>query len=521
MKKNSTAANTDLMQNITSLAKRRGFIFAGSDIYGGLANSWDYGPLGVELKNNIKQEWWRRFVHQRADIVGIDAALLMNPRVWEASGHLNNFSDPLMECTECHRRFRTDEIDESTISQRKPTNEESKEWIIVGTWQCPYCKAENTKNPPRQFNLMLKTFLGPIDPIYRLNEMYLKLETIDVMGISDDEKKAKRGLLKKEFFQAVNEVNESTVYFRPETAQAMFVNFKNILDTNRLKLPFGIAQQGKAFRNEITPGNFIFRMREFEQMEIEYFVKERDWEKYFEHWLGEMKQWLRDLGVSEKKLHYVDIPDGERAHYSKRTVDIGYEYPFGQKELYGLAYRGDFDLKNHMEASSQDLRYTDAETNEKFLPHVIEPTWGVDRSVLVAMLEAYHEEEAPTARSKNSGQAEEGESATRVVMKFPAWLAPVKVAVLPLSKKEELSNVAKTIFEKLSKQFVCEYDETQSIGKRYRRQDEIGTLLCVTVDFETLEKKDVTLRDRDTMKQDRIPITQLLGVIAKKLDFPD
>ncbi|MDO8473962.1 MAG: glycine--tRNA ligase [bacterium] len=445
MKKNSTVANTDLMQNITSLAKRRGFIFAGSDIYGGLANSWDYGPLGVELKNNIKQEWWRRFVQQRADVVGIDAALLMNPKVWEASGHLASFTDPLVECKTCHARLREDQLIDRT---------------------CLNCKGKDF-TPTRQFNMMLKTYLGP------------------------------------------SEESANTVYFRPETAQAMFVNFKNILDTNRPKLPFGIAQQGKAFRNEITPGNFVFRMREFEQMEIEYFVKEREWEKYFEHWLGEMKQWLKDLGVSEKKLHYVDIPDGERAHYSKRTVDIEYEYPFGQKELYGLAYRGDFDLKNHMQASGQDLRYTDTETQEKFLPHVIEPTWGVDRSVLVAMLEAYHEEDAPTA--------EEGESAKRVVMKFPAWLAPVKVAILPLSKKEELSKVAKPIFETLSKQFVCEYDETQSIGKRYRRQDEIGTPLCITVDFETLQDNAVTIRDRDTMKQERILVKDLAGEATKRL----
>ena len=445
-KKSGTMSNMqDLMQSIISLAKRRGFIFPGSDIYGGLANSWDYGPLGAELKNNIKQEWWRRFVQQRSDVVGIDAALLMNPKVWEASGHVSNFTDPLVECKKCHARLREDQLADRT---------------------CPNCKGTDF-TPTRQFNMMLKTHLGP------------------------------------------SEESASVVYFRPETAQAMFVNFKNILDTNRLKLPFGIAQQGKAFRNEITPGNFIFRMREFEQMEIEYFVKEKEWEKYFEHWLGEMKQWLKDLGVAESKLHYVDIPDGERAHYSKRTVDIEYEYPFGQKELYGLAYRGDFDLKSHMEASGQDLTYTDSETNEKFLPHVIEPTWGVDRSVLVAMLEAYHEEEAPTA--------EEGESATRVVMKFPAWLAPVKVAVLPLSKKEELSKAAKDIFKKLSQRFVCEYDETQSIGKRYRRQDEIGTPLALTVDFESLKDKKVTLRDRDTMKQERIKIADAAEEISRRL----
>ena len=436
----------DLMDNITSLAKRRGFIFPGSDIYGGLANSWDYGPLGVELKNNIKQEWWKRFVHQRSDIVGIDAALLMNPKVWEASGHLQNFSDPLVECKKCHARFREDHIVNNV---------------------CASCGSRDF-TPAKQFNLMLKTFLGPA------------------------------------------EEQANVVYFRPETAQAMFVNFKNILDTSRPKLPFGIAQQGKAFRNEITPGNFIFRTREFEQMEIEYFIKEAEWEKYFEHWLSEMKQWLKDLGVSEKKLHYVDVPDEARAHYSKRTVDIEYEYPFGQKELYGLAYRGDFDLKNHMEKSGQDLRYTDIATNEKFIPHVIEPTWGVDRSVLVAMLEAYHEEEAPTR--------EKDESATRVVMKFPKWLAPVKVAILPLSKKDELTRVAKPLYEKLSRNFVCEYDETQSIGKRYRRQDEIGVITAVTVDFQTLQDNTVTCRDRDTMLQIRVKIQNLEEVIQKTLE---
>lgn len=434
----------DLMQKIVSLAKRRGFIFPGSEIYGGLANSWDYGPLGVELKNNIKQEWWKRFVQQRPDVVGIDASLLMNTKVWEASEHLKSFADALVECKQCHTRHKADSLQ----------------------GECPKCGSKEF-TAPRSFNLMLKTFLGPVEDA------------------------------------------NNTVYFRPETAQAMFVNFKNILDTKRPELPFGIAQIGKAFRNEITPGNFIFRTREFEQMEIEYFVEEKDWEKYFDHWLDKMQQWLSDLGVKKERIHLIDIPEKERAHYSKRTVDIEYEYPFGRKELYGLAYRGDFDLKNHMEKSGQDLRYTDTERNEKFLPHVIEPTWGVDRSVLVAMLEAYHEEEAPTA--------EKGESATRIVMKFPFWLAPVKAAVLPLSKKEELTKVAYPLYEQLSKSFVCEYDETQSIGKRYRRQDEIGTPIVVTVDFDSLEDKKVTLRDRDTMKQERVKIGDLESVIAKKL----
>jgi glycyl-tRNA synthetase len=445
MSKVKSKAENNLMDKILSLSKRRGFIFPGSEIYGGMANSWDYGPLGAELKKNIKDEWWKHFVRQRTDMVGIDAALIMNPKVWEASGHVAGFSDPLVECKNCHERFRADHV--------------------AGN-KCPSCSGELME--AKQFNLMFKTFIGPA------------------------EEKA------------------NVAYLRPETAQAMFVDFKNVLDTTRRRLPFGIAQMGKAFRNEITPGNFIFRTREFEQMEIEYFVRESEWEKYFEYWLGEMKAWLKHLGVSEKNLHYAEIPDGERAHYSKRTVDIEYEYPFGRKELYGLAYRGNFDLTQHEKFSGQDLKYTDPENpKEKFLPHVIEPTWGVDRSVLAAMLEAYREEQAPTA--------DEGED-TRVVMKFPKWLAPVKVAILPLSKKEELAKVAKPLYEELSKQFVCEYDETQSIGKRYRRQDEIGTPYCITVDFATLDDQSVTVRDRDTMEQERIKISELRDYLAENLE---
>ena len=449
----------DLMQKIISLAKRRGFIFPGSEIYGGLANSFDYGPLGVELKNNIKQEWWKRFVQQRSDIVGIDAALIMNPKVWEVSGHLKFLADSMVECKKCHTRFREDQMQDN---------------------KCPNCKGKELTQA-KNFNLMLKTFLGPAE-------------------------------------DAAN-----AVYLRPETAQAMFVDFKNILDTSRQNIPFGIAQIGKAFRNEITPGNFIFRTREFEQMEIEYFVKEVEWEKHFEHWLNEMKQWLKDLGVSEKKLHYVDIKDGERAHYSKRTVDIEYEYPFGQKELYGLAYRGDFDLKNHF---PKDAPYRDPETKEAFWPHVIEPTWGVDRSVLVVMLEAYHEEKVPTAAAKKGEPRpegrEEGESATRVVMKFPFWVAPVKVAILPLVKnKPELVKKAKEVFDLLKMHFSCQYDETGAIGRRYRRQDEIGTPLCVTVDFDTLNDGSVTLRNRDTMDQERVSLDSLAITIGERLNDKD
>jgi glycyl-tRNA synthetase len=435
----------ELMDKIVSLCKRRGFIFPGSEIYGGMANSWDYGPLGVELKNNVKQGWWKKFVHSRTDMVGIDAALIMNPKVWEASGHLKNFTDPLVECKKCHERFRADKISGD---------------------KCPACGGELTT--AKQFNLMFKTFIGPA------------------------------------------EESANVAYFRPETAQAMFVDFKQVAETSRKRIPFGIAQIGKAFRNEITPGNFIFRTREFEQMEIEYFIREKDWEKTFEYWHEEMYKWMAALGLAKKHLHDLEVPEKERAHYSKRTIDIEYDFPFGTDELYGLAYRTDFDLSNHAKASGQNLEYLDPETQEKFIPHVIEPTFGVDRSVLAVLCESYSEEEAPTA--------EKGETEKRVVLKFPKWLAPIKVAILPLSKKEELAKVARPIYEDLVKNFACEYDETQSIGKRYRRQDEVGTPYCVTVDFETLEDKAVTVRDRDTMKQERIKIEELINYLKVKLE---
>lgn len=438
--------DSSLMEKIISLCKRRGFIFPGSEIYGGLQNSWDYGPLGAQLKKNIKDEWWRRFVEQRDDVVGLDAALIMNPKVWEASGHLATFSDPLIECKKCHERFRADQINDLE--------------------KCPSCGEKKTFTDAKQFNLMLKTFLGPA------------------------EEKA------------------NIAYLRPEIAQAMFVNFKAVLDTTRKKLPFGIASQGRAFRNEITPGNFIFRTREFDLMEFEYFIKENEWEKYFEYWLNEIKRWLSDLGVRSSRLHFVDVPPEDRAHYSKRTVDVEYEYPFGKKELYGLAYRGDFDLDNHMKMSKSDLQYTDLETGEKFTPHVIEPSFGLDRSVLVALLEAYHEEKAPTG---------DGGEETRVVLRLPAWVAPVKVAILPLSKKEELAKIAKPLHSELKKLFACEYDETQSIGKRYRRQDEIGTPYCITVDFDSINDQAVTVRDRDSMKQERVKIVELAAYLKEKL----
>ena len=435
----------DLMDKVVNLAKRRGFIFPGSEIYGGLANSWDYGPLGVELKNNIKKLWWKMFVQQRMDMVGIDAALIMNPKVWEASTHLTTFTDPLVECKKCHSRYRGDQ---------KPD-------------ECPVCGSSEFTDA-KQFNLMLKTFLGPA------------------------EEKA------------------NVAYLRPETAQAMFVDFKQIVETSQMKVPFGVAQIGKAFRNEITPGNFIFRLREFEQMEIEYFIKPEDWEKYFDLWLTQMRNWIKAVGIDQSKIHEVEISEEDRAFYSKRTIDIEFDYPFGQKELYGLAYRTDFDLANHEKASGKSMKYRDNVTNEEFIPHVIEPTWGVDRTVLAVLLSCYTETEA---RSGKDDAVHE----TEVTLRLPKELAPIKVAVLPLSKKEELTGPATEICTLLSKHWMVEYHTSGSIGKRYRRQDEIGTPYCVTVDFETANDKAVTVRDRDTMKQDRIKISELVNYFKENL----
>jgi glycyl-tRNA synthetase len=431
----------NLMEKIISLCKRRGFIYPGSEIYGGLANSWDYGPLGVELKNNIKQLWWSMFVHQRDDMVGLDAALIMNPKTWEASGHLKEFADPLVECKKCHERFRVDQID-----LKNP---------------CPNCKSEKPYTNPRQFNLMLKTFLGP----------------------------------------AEEEAN--IVYFRPETAQAMFVQFKNVLQTSRKRLPFGVAQIGKAFRNEITPGNFIFRTREFEQMEIEYFIREEEWPKYFEIWLKAMHNWIKTVGIDETKVHDVEIPENERAHYSKRTIDFEFDFPFGQKELYGLAYRGNFDLKNHETSSGQDLKYRDPDTGEEFLPHVIEPTWGVDRTVLAVLSSAYVEEEE------------------RVVLKLSPQIAPYKAAVFPLlANKPELVELARKIYTDLKLHLMVAWDDRGNIGKRYYSQDEIGTPFCVTIDFDSLKNNDATIRFRDSGKQERVSLDTLKQSIVNRLGQP-
>ena len=426
------------MDTIVALCKRRGFVFPGSEIYGGMANSWDYGPLGVELKNNIKQAWWRRFVQARLDMVGIDAALIMNPKVWEASGHLETFTDPLVECRECHERYRADQTDLNAA--------------------CEKCGNKGTFTEPASFQLMFKTFVGPA------------------------------------------EESANVAYFRPETAQAMFVNFPQVLQTSRKRLPFGIAQIGKAFRNEITPGNFIFRTREFEQMEIEYFVREENWEETFTYWLGEMKAWIAFCGIDEHRIHDLEVPSEELAHYSKRTVDIEFDFPFGRKELYGLAYRTDFDLSNHAKHSGEDMAYTDPVSGEKVVPHVIEPTFGVDRTLLAMLVSAYDEEEVPTA---------DGGVETRIVLRLPKSLAPIKIAILPLSKKDELAHIARPLAERLATRWRVDYDETQSIGRRYRRQDEIGTPYCVTVDFETINDEHVTVRDRDTMQQERVAIEKL------------
>src|SRR3989339_1783352 len=431
----------NLMEKIVSLCKRRGFVFQGSEIYGGLAGTWDYGPLGVALKKNIKDIWWNMFVESRDDMYGLDAAILMNPKVWEASGHVSGFSDPLVECKSCHNRFRADHVDINL--------------------KCPECGQKNwseTKN----FNLLVKTFLGSVED------------------------------------------SKSIAYLRGETAQAMFVDLKNILSSNPKKLPFGVAQIGKAFRNEITTGNFLFRLREFEQMEIEYFIAKpktnKDWQTYFEHWRKEMWKWFDLVGIDAKKVHEHEIPDGERAHYSKRTIDFEFDYPFGQKELYGLAYRTDYDLSSHQKFSGADLSYTDPVSGEKFIPHVIEPSLGVDRSVLATLVSAYTE--IAGGRSTTTESIKDME----VVLRLPYALAPIKIAILPLSKKEQLSKLSSGVLADLKKSFVCVYDETGSIGKRYRRQDEIGTPYCVTIDFDSLEDKKVTVRDRDSMQQERIAI---------------
>ncbi len=452
-----------LMDKVIGLARNRGFIFPGSEIYGGLQNSWDYGPLGAELKKNIKDLWWKIFVLERPDIVGLDANVIMSTRVWEASGHLEGFNDTLIECKKCHTRFRADEVTPELSG--KAASDKTLSKII-----CQTCGAKGQFTNPISFNTMFKTNLGPVESA------------------------------------------DSTVYLRPETAQAMFVDFAEILRVSRRRLPFGIAQIGKAFRNEITTGNFIFRLREFEQMEIEYFIEppktRKDWEKYFDHWLGEIRRWLKIVGVDMKRVKETEVPANDRAHYSKKTIDIEFQYPFGQKELYGLAYRTDYDLKAHEKNSGENLKYRDPETGKEFVPHVIEPSLGVERTILAVLLSAYTEEQVKTAK---------GTEEKRVVLKLPAVIAPYKTAVLPLADKPELVKMGEDIRNSLSLLFSVDFDVTQSIGKRYRRQDEIGTPYCITVDFDSLGDGKVTIRDRDSMKQDRVEIGKVAEYLKEKL----
>jgi glycyl-tRNA synthetase len=426
------------MDKIVSLCKRRGFIFPSSEIYGGLESCWDYGPLGVELKRNLKEAWWREMVQLRDDIVGIDASIIMHPSVWQASGHVEGFSDPLVECKACNLRWRTDEIEGNT---------------------CKICGKPLTE--PRLFNLMFKTFMGPVE----------------------------------------NDAN--VVYLRPETAQGIFVNFDNVMTTTRKKLPFGIAQIGKSFRNEITTGNFIFRTREFEQMELEYFVKPGTDEKWFNYWVEERFNWYAKLGINKEHLKLREHDKEELAHYARGCFDINYLFPMGWAELEGIANRGDFDLKQHAKHSGKGLDYFDEDNNEHYIPYVIEPSSGVDRLMLAILVDSYMEEEV------------RGEK--RVVLKINPSLAPIKVAVLPLSRNEKLVPLSHEIYNEIKPYFMTQYDDSQSIGRRYRRQDETGTPLCVTIDFDSLEDNQVTIRERDSMEQIRVPIKDVVAHLKDKL----
>lgn len=438
------------MDKIVALCKRRGFVYPSSEIYGGLANTWDFGPYGAQLKKNVKDLWWKRFVESRSDIIGIDSGILMNPAVWKASGHVAGFTDPLVECRYCHRRFRVD-------SSNKPMDHGS----------APFCTFIGKRHlsddfdgltEPRMFNLMFKTYIGSV------------------------------------------ENSGSEVYLRPETAQGMFVNFKNMLDSMRVKIPFGMAQIGKAFRNEITPGNFIFRVLEFEQMEIEYFIRENEWEHTFEQWKKEMELWLAYIGIKKQNWSIRAHQKDELSHYSKRTIDFEYEYPFGKKELYGLAYRTDFDLIAHQKSSRVDFSYTDSHTGKKFIPHVIESSFGVERTILALLCDAYTQEK------------------DRIVLKLDAKIAPVHIAVFPLLRnRPELIEKAQKVFNGLKMKYRVEYDDNGNIGKRYRRQDEIGTPLCVTIDYDTLDDDTITVRERDTMHQERITIEKIETYCENKI----
>ena len=456
------------METIVRLCKSRGYVYPGSEIYGGLANTWDYGPLGVELKNNVKTAWRKKFIQENKNIVGLDAAILMNPETWVASGHVSGFSDPLLDCKECKTRHRADKLIESYAHEKGEdivadgwTDEQMLKYINDHKIVCPKCGKLNYTDI-RKFNLMFKTFQG------------------------------------------VTEDSTSTVYLRPETAQGIFVDFKNVMRTTRKKIPMGIAQIGKAFRNEITPGNFTFRTREFEQMELEFFCKPGTDLEWFEYWRKFCKNWLLELGMKEENIRLRDHSPEELVFYSKGTTDIEFAFPFGWGELWGIADRTDYDLTAHQTHSKEDMSYLDPETNEKYIPYVIEPSVGADRVTLAFLCNAYEEQEL-------------GEGDTRVVLHLHPALAPYKAAILPLSKK--LNDKADEVFQTLAKAFPVDYDEAGSIGKRYRRQDEIGTPYCITVDFDTLEDNQVTVRDRDTMEQIRIPIDQVEKYISEKIAF--
>ncbi len=456
------------MEKIIALCKGRGFVYAGSEIYGGLSNTWDYGPLGVEFKNNVKKAWWKKFVQESPYNVGLDAAILMNPKTWVASGHVGGFSDPLMDCKECKSRHRADKLIEEWYFEKGESvtvdgwsNEKMLEFINENNICCPNCGKHNFTDI-RKFNLMFKTFQG------------------------------------------VTEDSTSELFLRPETAQGIFVNYKNVQRTTRKKIPFGIAQIGKSFRNEITPGNFTFRTREFEQMELEFFCKPGEDLEWFKYWKDYCKNFLLSLGIAEQNIKMRDHSPEELSHYSNATTDIEFMFPFGWGELWGIADRTDFDLKQHSEHSGERLEYIDPVTNERYIPYCVEPSLGADRVALAFLVEAYDEEQV-------------GENDSRVVMHFHPALAPIKAAVLPLSKK--LSEKAYELYEKMSKKFNCEFDDAGSIGKRYRRQDEIGTPWCITYDFETEETGNVTVRNRDTMEQITLKIDEVIPYIESNLEF--
>ncbi len=451
------------MDNIVALCKRRGFVYPSSDIYGGLANTWDFGHYGTLLKNNLRDYWWKRFVLDRTDMVGIDASIFLSPKVWEASGHVAGFTDALIDCKNCKNRTRADHLIEDAIPGKKVEGlaiGELTKIIQDNTLKCPRCGKSNFTDV-RKFNLLFETHIG------------------------------------------ILEETKNQAYLRGEIAQGIFINFKNVLDTMRVKLPLGIAQQGKAFRNEITMGQFIHRTLEFDLMEFEYFIHPSEWEKQYGYWQKEMWAWALELGLNEKRLRWREHEQFERSHYSKKTMDIEYQYPFGWKEMFGLAYRTDFDLKNHMKHSGKKLEYTDPKTKETFVPHVVEPTFGLSRLVGIVLVDAYREERV--------------NESTRTYLKLDPKLAPIKVAVFPLQKNEALYGEARKIYLDLKTHFTAEFDDAGNIGKMYRRQDEIGTPFCVTIDYQTKDDNMVTVRDRDTMRQERIPIINLKKYVSAKL----